>query len=107
VAADNRLHPRLRIDARADVIGREVILGFPLEDISLGGCRLAGPGWEPTGSAVEMVISFPGLGSASFPVTGLVVRSTEADMGIRFHELTNEQKWTLRKHIRELQQTGD
>ena len=52
-----------------------------------------------------MVLSFPTLG-ANLPLAGMVVRSSERDMGIRFHKLSDEQKWALRKHIRELQKMG-
>jgi hypothetical protein len=97
-----RVHPRLRIRALADVIGREVVLGRPLEDISLGGCRFGGAAWEEPGQAVDMVVSFPSLG-ANLPINGVVVRASEEDMGIRFVDLGDEQKWALRKHLREVQ----
>ncbi len=103
VSADARLHPRFLIPARADVIGCEVVLGRPVADLSLGGCRFGGRGWERAGADVELVLSFPKL-SANLPLTGIVVRSSDRDMGIKFHNLSDEQKWALRKHIREAQQ---
>lgn len=97
-----RVHPRLRLNVSADVIGQEVMLAHPLDDISLGGCRFAAPAWEPEGSELQLVLDFPASG-ASIPVMGLVVRATARDMGVRFHDISDEQKWALRKHLRETQ----
>lgn len=83
----------------ADVLGQEVMLARPVEDISLGGCRFDGPAWEPEGSEIQLVLGFSG--GTAVPVAGLVVRANERDMGIRFHQLTDEQKWALRKSMRE------
>lgn len=102
LGAEARLHPRFSLNARADIVGEEVVLSRPIADISLGGCRLSGRGWEAAGTEVQIVLTFPTL-SANLPLTGIVVRSSERDMGIRFHNLSDEQKWALRKHIRELQ----
>lgn len=85
------------------MIGEEVLLAQPLEDISLGGCRFAGPAWEPEGREVQLVLSFPASG-ANICVDGTIVRSCPTDMGVRFHAITDDQKWALRKHIREAQQ---
>ncbi len=95
-----RLHPRLRLNVLADVIGEEVLLAQPLEDISLGGCRFAGPAWEPEGGTIALVLSFPASG-ATVTIDGTIVRASEVDMGVRFHAITDDQKWALRKHIRE------
>ena len=102
MSADARLHPRFMINARADVFGEEVVLGRPVADISLGGCRFGGEGWEQAGTEVQMVLTFPTL-KTNLPLTGVVVRSSDSDMGIKFQNLSDEQKWALRKHIRELQ----
>lgn len=102
MSRESRVHPRLRINARADVIGREVVLGRPIADLSLGGCRFGGSGWEEKGTEVQMVLTFPALG-ANLPLTGMVVRSSDDDMGVRFHDMSDDQKWALRKHIREMQ----
>lgn len=99
---ESRFHPRLRLAVTADVIGDEVMLAHPLDDISLGGCRFAGPAWEPEGRELQLVLGFPASGAA-IPVAGLVVRASERDMGVRFHELSDEQKWALRKHLRAAQ----
>ncbi|MFO0633418.1 MAG: PilZ domain-containing protein [Nannocystaceae bacterium] len=102
MTADARLHPRYTLDACADVIGEEVVLCRALADISLGGCRFGGPGWEHAGTEVQLVLTFPTL-KVNLPLSGVVVRASPQDMGIRFHNLTDEQKWALRKHIRDLQ----
>jgi hypothetical protein len=105
MGSEARVHPRLRINAQADLIGEEVVLGRQLEDVSLGGCRFEGPAWERPGQEVHMVLTFPSLG-ANLPLTGVVVRAGEEDMGVRFQNLSDEQKWALRKHIREVQGTS-
>lgn len=102
VSAEARLHPRFSIQVAADVIGEEIALGRPVSDISLGGCRFGGEGWEIPGTEVQLVLTFPAL-NANLPVTGVVVRSSDRDMGVRFQNLSDEQKWALRKHIREAQ----
>lgn len=102
VSAESRLHPRFAVDARADLIGEEVVLAHPIADISLGGCRFAEPAWETAGTVVQIVLTFPSLG-ANLPLTGRVVRATDDDMGLRFESLSDEQKWALRKHIRDVQ----
>lgn len=100
VAAESRLHPRLRTAARADVLGREVVLGVSVGDISLGGCRFEGRAWEANGSDVQLLVTFEGTGS-SLQLSGTVVRSGERDMGIRFAGLSEDQKWALRKALRD------
>jgi hypothetical protein len=99
---DARVHPRLSIEVVADVIGEEVVLGQRLADISMGGCRIPGEAWEDLGTEVQMVLGFTDAGT-NLPVHGMVVRASERDMGIRFHRLSDEQKWALRKHMREAQ----
>jgi hypothetical protein len=95
-----RYHPRLRVHAHADVIGAEVVLWRPLEDLSLGGCKLAGPAWEEAGAQVQVVLSFPAIG-ASVPLPAVVVRSGARDLALRFHGISEEQRQTLRKHMQD------
>ena len=102
VSSEARVHPRLRLNVRADVIGREVVLARPVEDISLGGCRFGGPAWEQAGDRVDMLLEFPSSG-ATVPLRAEIVRAGAEDMGVRFCEVTDEQKWALRKHIRQAQ----
>ena len=97
-----RYHPRLRVPAHADVIGSEVVLWRPLEDLSLGGCRLGGPAWEEPGTQVSVVLSFPAI-AASVPLPAVVVRSGARDMALRFHGINEEQRTALRKHIQDSQ----
>jgi hypothetical protein len=89
------------VNVTADVLGEQVMLAHPVEDISLGGCRFAGPAWEPEGSELQLVLEFSG--GTAVPLVGLVVRANERDMGVRFHQITDEQKWALRKSMRETQ----
>ena len=96
--AEARFHPRLRIHANADIIGTEVLLAAPVEDVSLGGCKFSGPAWEVPGTNVEVVISFPEL-RADLPLQGVVVRSSHHDMAIRFVDLSDEQFGALRQHL--------
>jgi len=101
-----RFHPRLRVQAQADVIGAEVVLCRAVEDLSLGGCKFAGPAWEEAGATVSLVLSFPAAGAASMPsmpVMGTVVRAGARDLAIRFQGLGDEQRATLRKHIQDNQ----
>jgi len=76
----------------------------PVADISLGGCRFAGDAWENVDTEVELVLTFPALG-ANLPLRGVVVRSNADGMAIKFHSLSEEQKWALRKHLREAEHT--
>lgn len=102
---DARFHPRLRIHAHADVIGAEVILARTVEDLSLGGCKFAGPAWEEPGQQVALVLSFPAL-AASLSLGGVVVRSGTNDMAVRFQGLGEEQRGALRKHILDSQEAA-
>lgn len=97
-----RFHPRLRVHAQADVIGSEVVLARTLDDLSLGGCKFAGPAWEDAGTQVALVINFPKL-AATVPLTGVVVRSGARDMAVRFNQVGDEQKYALRRHIQDSQ----
>jgi len=100
-----RFHPRLRVQAQADVIGAEVVLWRALEDLSLGGCKFAGPAWEEAGASVALGLSFPAIGPSmpSMPLTGVVVRAGARDLAIRFQGMSDEQRAALRKHIQDSQ----
>lgn len=82
------------------MIGAEVVLWRPLEDLSLGGCKFAGPAWEEAGSAVSVVLSFPAI-AASMPLAAVVVRGGAKDMALRFSGISEEQRAALRKHIQD------
>jgi hypothetical protein len=96
------MHPRVRVPVRADLLGSEVALGIDLDDVSLGGCRVGQPAWEPKGQPLQIVLDFTGLG-VQLTVRGEVVRASATDLGVRFVELSDDQKWGLRKHLRDLQ----
>jgi len=97
---DARMHPRFHLDVRADVMGQEIALCCPLGDISLSGCRLLGSPTEPPGMDVELVLSFPSSGT-HLPIRAVVVRTSEDDMSLKFQHATDEQKWILRKQLRD------
>jgi hypothetical protein len=100
--SDDRLHQRLRLNVLADVIGSEVVLGRPVDDISIGGARFTGPAWESEDATVKLVLAFPDSGAA-VALDARIVRATPIDMGVRFIDMSDEQKWALRKHVREAQ----
>ena len=97
-----RYHSRLRVLAHADIIGAEVVLWRPLEDLSLGGCKLGGPGWEGAGALVSVVLGFPAI-TANLPLPAVVVRSGPRGMALRFQGISEDQRHTLRKHIQDSQ----
>ena len=98
--AEARLHPRFRLRAFADVIGTEVLLGREVADISLGGLRFSGKGWEAPGAKLDIVLCFPDQSAATVHVTGEVVRASDRDMGIKFVGMSDEQRWALKKHVK-------
>ncbi len=96
-----RAFPRYEIDAYADYTGTEVLLYHRIQNISLGGVCIQSSGVEDVGTIVDLVINFPELG-ASVSVKGQVVwvnRSAPTDMGIRFVDIDNERRETLRRYI--------
>lgn len=101
---DARFHPRLRIPVHADIIGAEVVLARGLDDLSLGGCKFAGPAWEEPGQQVALVLSFPAV-SASLSLQGVVVRAGD-DMAVRFLNMSDEQKGALRKYMLDSQEAA-
>lgn len=100
--AEARHNPRLRVLAHADVIGAEVVLWRPLEDLSMGGCRFGEPGWEEPGAHVSVVLSFPAI-TANLPLPAVVVRSHGRGMALRFQGISEDQRHALRKHIQDSQ----
>ena len=96
-----REHPRYEVSAYVDYTGSEVLLYHRIQNISLGGICISSPSVEEVGTSVDLVINFPELGT-SLSVRGEVVwvnRETPMDMGIRYVDLDNERKDTLRKYI--------
>jgi uncharacterized protein (TIGR02266 family) len=100
-AEQPREFPRYEVNAYVDFTGNEVVLFHRIQNISLGGICIQSVGVEEVGTLVDLVINFPEL-NASLQVKGEVVwvnREAPQDMGIRYVDLDNERKDTLRKYI--------
>jgi len=98
---EQREFPRYEVTAYVDYAGTEVLLYHRIENISLGGICIQTASIEPVGTIVDLLINFPDL-DASVAVQGEVVWSNQEppmDMGIRYLNLDDEKKETLRKHI--------
>jgi uncharacterized protein (TIGR02266 family) len=96
-----REFPRYEVNAYVDYTGNEVLLFHRIQNISLGGVCIQTSGVEEVGTVVDLVLNFPDLDS-SIAVRGEVAwanRDPPMDMGIRFVELDEERKDTLRKFI--------
>jgi uncharacterized protein (TIGR02266 family) len=96
-----REHPRYEVSAYVDYTGSEVLLYHRIQNISLGGICIASPNIEEVGTMVELVINFPDLGT-SISAQGEVVwanRENPMDMGIRFVEMDEAKRETLRQFI--------
>lgn len=99
---DLRAHPRFEVTALADCTGRELLLNHRVSNISLGGICILSESVEEEGTIVDLVINFPDI-DASVTTQGVVVwRSTESpcDMGIRYVELDDERRNTLRRYLK-------
>lgn len=99
--ADKRAHPRYEVTAYVDYSGSEVLLYHRIENISLGGICIQTASIEEMGTLVDLVINFPDL-DTSIAVQGEVVwanREPPMDMGIRYTELDDERRETLRRYI--------
>ncbi len=104
---DPRKHPRYEVDAFADMTGTEILLNHKVCNISLGGICLQTQSVEEVGTVVDLVINFPEL-ETTIAVKGEVVwvnREPPEDMGIRYVDLSEERKRTLRKYLQNLQST--
>lgn len=96
-----REFPRYEVSAYVDYTGSEVLLYHRIQNISLGGICISSPSIEEVGTTVDLVINFPELGT-SLSVRGEVAwanREPPMDMGIRFVELDEEKRETLRQYI--------
>lgn len=96
-----REFPRYEVNAYVDYTGNEVLLFHRIQNISLGGVCIQTSGVEEVGTVVDLVLNFPDL-DASIAIRGEVVwanRDAPMDMGIRYIELDEERKDTLRKYI--------
>jgi uncharacterized protein (TIGR02266 family) len=96
-----RAFPRLELNVYVDYTGSEVLLFHKVRNISLGGICIQSASVEDVGTMVELVLNFPDL-DASLAVQGEVVwanREPPMDMGIRYVDLDNERRDTLRKYL--------
>lgn len=98
---EQREYPRYEVTAYVDYTGTEVLLYHRIENISLGGICIQTASIEDVGTIVDLLINFPDL-EASVAVKGEVVwanREPPMDMGIRYLDLDERKRETLRKHI--------
>jgi uncharacterized protein (TIGR02266 family) len=96
-----REFPRYEVNAYVDYTGNEVLLFHRIQNISLGGVCIQTSGVEEVGTIVDIVLNFPDL-DASIAIRGEVAwanREPPMDMGIRYIDLDEERKDTLRKYI--------
>lgn len=98
---DKREHPRFEVSAYVDYTGSELLLYHRVENISLGGICIVSDSVEEPGTVVDLVINFPEL-DATVATQGEVVwlnRERPMDMGIRFLELDEDRRKTLRRYL--------
>ncbi len=96
-----RQHPRFEVSAYVDYTGSEVLLYHRIQNISLGGICISTPSVEEMGTIVELMINFPDLGG-SVSLRGEVVwvnREPPMDMGIRYIDLDEPKRETLRQYL--------
>ncbi len=99
--SDKRQHPRFEVTAYVDYAGTELLLYHRIENISLGGICIQTSSVEDVGTLVDLVINFPDL-DTSIAVQGEVVwanRELPMDMGIRYVDLDDQRRDTLRRYI--------
>jgi uncharacterized protein (TIGR02266 family) len=104
---EKRQHPRYEVTAYVDYAGTEILLYHRIENISLGGICIQTSSIEEIGTLVDLLINFPDF-NASVALQGEVVwanRESPMDMGIRFIELDQERRETLKKYIERLRKT--
>jgi uncharacterized protein (TIGR02266 family) len=99
--ANPRAFPRLELNAYVDYTGSEVLLYHKIRNISLGGVCIQSAAVEEVGTTVDLVLNFPDL-EATIGVKGEVVwanREPPMDMGIRYIDLDDDRKDTLRRYL--------
>ena len=99
-----REFPRYEVSAFVDYTGAELLLHHRVENISLGGICIRTDSVEEPGTIVDLVINFPDLDS-TVAVQGEVAwlnREDPMDMGIRFMELDDERRETLRRYLKRI-----
>jgi len=96
-----RAFPRLELKAYVDYTGTEVLLYHKVQNISLGGLCIQSAAVEEIGTIVDLVLNFPEL-EATVAVKGEVVwsnREAPMDMGIRYVDLDDDRRDTLRRYL--------
>ena len=102
---DPRRHRRYEVSAYADLTGTEILLNHKVCNISLGGICLQTQSVEEVGTEVDLVINFPEL-NATIALRGEVVwvnREPPEDMGIRYVEVSDENRRTLKRLLQALE----
>jgi uncharacterized protein (TIGR02266 family) len=98
---EKREHPRYEVTAYVDYSGSEVLLYHRIENISLGGICIQTTAVEEVGTVVDLMINFPDLDTC-IAVQGEVVwcnREPPMDLGIRYIDLDDERRETLRRYL--------
>ncbi len=96
-----REYPRYEVNAYVDVTGHNVLLYHRIRNLSLGGICIETGSIEPIGTIVDVVITFPDLGS-ELSLRGEVVWANlqhPKDMGIRWFEMTDQERDQLREYV--------
>ena len=96
-----REFPRYEVSAYVDYTGTEVLLYHRIQNISLGGICIQSSAVEEVGTVVDLVLNFPDI-DASIAVRGGVVwanREPPMDMGIRYTDLDDDRRDTLRRYL--------
>ncbi len=102
VSREHRRHPRLHVQACADILGDEIVLRAPLADLSQGGCRIARPVGDQPGQALTVVLELAGAAEPGLAVSAQLVRRSESAAAVRFVDLTPDQRRALRTHLHRL-----
>ena len=92
---------RIEADVVVDYHGTHVVLYHTVRNLSLGGVCIESPSLEPIGKTVSLSLNFPDL-DRTLDVRGEAVGVNEEppqDMGIRFIELSESDKETIRHYI--------
>lgn len=101
-AIEKREHPRYEVNAVVG-IGDQAGQRHKVRNISLGGISIESPEVQEVGEELQLVIRFPDLDGAELQVRGKVVwvnREPPTDMGIRFVDLDEARRETLREFLR-------
>ena len=99
--AKTREFTRYEVNAYVDVTGHDVLLYHRIQNLSLGGICIHTGTVEPLGTIVDVVITFPELGT-ELALKGEVVWANvqhPKDVGIRWVEMSDDQREQLRSYV--------